>query len=65
MGPGSRSLRSLVRDDVDFAPEFLIQFQTANFKYDFAFSRRKAPELCKTVRPANRGRRECRVPLHP
>jgi len=29
MGPGSRSLRSLVRDDVNFASEFVDSFSTS------------------------------------
>jgi hypothetical protein len=36
-----------------------------NFRYASAISRRKAPELSKTVRPEIRGRRECRVPAAP
>jgi hypothetical protein len=62
-GPGSRALRSLVRDDMGFAPRML----------DFIFKQKIqnmtprsrgaiSPEFCKFLRLSDhRGRRECRA----
>src|SRR5260370_40900303 len=57
MGPGSRSLRSLVRDDVNSA------FQIPNSQEDTRPPSRGAmrPSCAETIRPEYRGRRECRA----
>jgi hypothetical protein len=63
MGPGSRSLRSLVRTTGINVPE--LPFQTSQ-RRSFAFPRRDAPEPCMKDSPLkNRGRGECRVPNAP
>ena len=60
MGPGSRSLRSLVRDDGDGGSS------KSSTEYDSVFSRLKKPEVCIFVCPLkNRGRREDRVRAAP
>jgi hypothetical protein len=38
--------------------------QPKHFEHASAISRRDTPELCMNL-PPNRGRGECRVPLHP
>jgi hypothetical protein len=52
MDPGSRSLRSLVRDDIGELP---IQFSISHLteKQTSAFSRRDTPELCFVAPPEN------------
>jgi hypothetical protein len=58
MGPGLR------RDDEDDFPS--IQISKGAFTYDFAFSRRIAPEACwKLPALEFRGRRECRMRAAP
>src|SRR5258707_15312013 len=63
MGPGSRSLRSLVRDDMGFVPEFSIPFSNSKFKTclrDLAARWARVLQNCFAA-PNNRGRRECRA----
>jgi len=48
MGPGSRSLRSLVRDDVDVASEFVDSTGQTTISNMTPISRRDSPEVCKS-----------------
>jgi hypothetical protein len=58
----ARPVGSLVRDDMGFAPEFSISFSNSKFKTCLRDPAALiARGFAKTVRPGNRGRRECRA----
>jgi hypothetical protein len=63
LGPGSRSLRSLVRDDVDVASDSIFK-EPKQFKYDSAFPRRERPRFAGIFRPTE-GVGNAGCPMHP
>src|ERR1700682_454207 len=68
-GFSDQSLAAVITGSPAFADDDGVGVTDSIFKqprgYEPALSRRDAPELCKTIRPGNRGRRECRVPAAP